>query len=256
RDLGARDLPDPQASVLSTVANFAASPLFAEAGPMPTDIAQGQIGDCYLLATLASLAQQEPTLIRQSITELGDGTYAIRFQRDGLPVYVRVDADLPTYSDVSPTPIYAKLGAQDSLWAALIEKAYAFFRTGAGTYQSLHAGWMSEVFAALGTVGQTIWRSAGVPTDLLALLRTELDAGAAITWATSTIPAGVPLVDAHAYSVETVTLDGDGVAVSVTLRNPWRTDGGGNEDDANDGLVTLRRDQIGQAFSAIMYARV
>ena len=255
RDLGAQDLPDPQAAASAISVNFADSPLFADAGPTEFDIAQGQVGDCYLLATLAAVAKQEPTLIRQSIAELGDGTYAIRFKRGDLFVYVRVDADLPAYTVTSP-PMYAKLGVQGSLWAALIEKGYAFFRTGAGTYGSLQAGWMSEVFDALGTPSQAIWRTGQVPPDLLAVLKTELDAGAAITWATNTVPAGVPLVASHAYSVESITLDASGVAISVTFRNPWGKDGGGSSDGANDGLVTLRRDQIGQAFSAIMYARV
>jgi len=255
---GRANLPDPTAtSIYPMLADYSAYPLFADAGPTPTDVRQGAVGDCYLLATLMAVAQQEPDLIRQTIADLGDGTYAVRLHKDGAPVYVHVDADLYEQSSTPATvPVYAKLGAERSLWAALIEKAYAFVRTGAGTYQSLQAGWMSEVFAALGTPSETIWRGSQAPADLLAVLKAELDAGAAVTWATNTIPAGVPLAPAHAYSVEAVTLDADGVAVAVTLRNPWGTDGGGNFDGVNDGLVTLNRDQIAQAFSAIMYARV
>lgn len=255
RDLAGQDLPDPApiARWMST-ANYGDRPLFSDAGPAPTDINQGGVGDCYFLATLASIAQQSPDLLRQAITELGDGTYAVRYHRDGLPVYIRVDADLTTYF---AKPAYAELGAQQSLWVALMEKAYAFFRTGEGTYRSIVAGWMSEVFTAMGLPSNTIWwTTTQTPAELLTHLKVELDAGAAITWATWEIPAGVPLVGLHAYSINAITLDDEGNPLTVTLRNPWGIDGGGNRDEFNDGLVTLTVAQMAGAFSALMYARV
>lgn len=256
RDLGGQDLPDPApVQATSPFADFSDRPLFSTAGPVPTDIRQGAVGDCYLLASLSAVALQNPDLLRQSIVELGDGTYGVRYHRDGAPVYVRVDADLPvgSFGDMA----YAALGAQQSLWVALMEKAYAMFRTGAGTYASIGGGWMTEVFDALDAPSTTIWLDTTItPGDVLAHLKVELDAGAAVTWATWKIPSGVPLVGLHAYAVESVALDAVGIAVSVTLRNPWGYDGGGNHDGVNDGLVTLTLAQAANAFSAIMYARV
>ena len=59
--------------------NFAspAHPLFGDGGPIADDVAQGDVGDCFFLATLASVAKVDPNLIRQSVVDLGDGTYAV-----------------------------------------------------------------------------------------------------------------------------------------------------------------------------------
>ena len=39
---------------------------------------------------------------------------------------------------------------------------------------------------------------------------------------------------------------------TITVRNPWHTDGGGNSDGANDGYVTL---SAAQFYSGFDYAR-
>ena len=67
--------------------------------------------------------------------------------------------------------------------------------------------------------------------------------------------AGSPLVKKHVYMVERLnfqTVMNSGipvqVPVSLVLRNPWGTDGAGN-DGLNDGLVTI----TGQQLVASMY---
>lgn len=42
--------------------------------------------------------------------------------------FYRIDDDLPVTADNSPTPAYAQLGAENSLWVALLEKAHAVHR--------------------------------------------------------------------------------------------------------------------------------
>src|SRR5688572_11579109 len=76
--------------------NFSTQPLFAPTGPTQDDVDQGSLGDCYFLAPLAAIAKTNPDRIRQSVVELGDRTYAVRFHSGGTEQYVRVDADLPT----------------------------------------------------------------------------------------------------------------------------------------------------------------
>lgn len=49
----------------------------------------------------------------------------------------------------------------------------------------------------------------------------------------------MPLVDNHEYIVDKVTLDSNGTAVSITLRNPWGWDGAGSDSNTNDGIVTV-----------------
>ena len=69
---------------------------------------------------------------------------------------VRVDADLPVGSWGGMA--YAELGRQESLWVAIMEKAYACYRgagyadgTLAAGYDRLDGGWMDEAFATSGT---------------------------------------------------------------------------------------------------------
>ena len=77
------------------LANFAANPLFSTAGPSRDDIDQGSVGDCYFVAALSAIAGTNPDVIRQTVADLGDGTYAVNFHGVfGTGVYVRVDADL------------------------------------------------------------------------------------------------------------------------------------------------------------------
>ena len=43
----------------------------------PNDIDQDGLGDCYLLASMATIADQNPELIRNAIKDNGDGTYTV-----------------------------------------------------------------------------------------------------------------------------------------------------------------------------------
>ena len=92
-----------------------------------TDIAQGQLGDCYFMAALAEAAFRTPGVITDMFLDNGDGTYTVKFYKDGVPDYVTVDSQLPVDSDGSL--VYANVGASASdpyaeLWTALAEKAY------------------------------------------------------------------------------------------------------------------------------------
>jgi len=46
----------------------------------PNDIRQGGYGSCGLLATLHSIAQQDPSVIQDMIQDNGDGTYTVTFR--------------------------------------------------------------------------------------------------------------------------------------------------------------------------------
>ncbi|MFB3890516.1 MAG: C2 family cysteine protease, partial [Phycisphaerae bacterium] len=141
--IAGQSLRDPTLGAGATgYRNFSSSPLFAN-GPQYNDIRQGYLGDCYLLASLSSLATTDPMIINQMITSLGDGTYAVRFYRGGQEVYLRLDGDLPVNGS---SLAYAQLSPQGETWVALVEKAYAYFRTGANSYPSIEGGWMGTVY--------------------------------------------------------------------------------------------------------------
>lgn len=154
RELDGRSLIDPErttedtdayrdanglARVSLTVQSFASHPLFGSAGPRMDDVFQGAIGDCYYVSTLAALAQTNPDRIRQTVADLGDGTYAVNFHTaTGDDAFVRVDADL--YTTAPDMPRYARLGAEGSVWTSIVEKAWAFYRVNKGTYDSASNG--------------------------------------------------------------------------------------------------------------------
>jgi hypothetical protein len=54
------------------------APLFGASGPSMNDVNQGYLGDCYLLSSLAEVANHNPSLISSMITSNGNGTYGVR----------------------------------------------------------------------------------------------------------------------------------------------------------------------------------
>jgi hypothetical protein len=240
-------LSDPAlTSSASSYANFSTRPLFSKYGPKVEDVTQGQLGDCYLLASLASVAKVNPELIRQTIADLGDGTYAVQFMVGTTRTFVRVDADLPVNS--SSQVAYAQLGQQSSLWVAIMEKAYAFFRSTSASYASIEGGYMGDVYDDMGLANDSIF-SASSGQSLLQQLKDALAAGEAVTFGTkSTITSGIPVVGGHAYLVDQVTVDSTGGVTGLRLKNPWGVDGAGNDGNTADGYVTLTTSQAMSAF--------
>ena len=100
------------------------------------------------MAALGSAAKSNANSVRQTVVDLGDGTYAVALGNS----FYRVDADLPTRSAQSKDLTYAKFGLSGSMWVPIVEKAYAHFRTGANTYESLNGGWASRSSRRLAAV--------------------------------------------------------------------------------------------------------
>ncbi|WP_428937473.1 C2 family cysteine protease [Fontivita pretiosa] len=249
--LGQRLLDPVVTSNVVVYRNFSRNPLFSDAGPLSTDVRQGQVGDCYFLAVLASVAKVNPNLIRQSIVDLGDGTYAVRYYFDDQPMYVRIDGDLPTGMK-SGSLVYAQFGADNSTWVALMEKAYAFYRNWGGSYAGLSSGWMSEGYWALGRQSYSTFQTDPRSINLLETIKADLDAGKSVTYAAGD-PGNAPLIGYHAYAVEDVTLDATGTPVQLKLRNPWGIDGAGN-DGSDDGVVTITEAQAKASMLGVVSA--
>ena len=123
--------------------------LFGANGPSYLDVEQGDLGDCWLLASLAAVAARDPADIRSMFT--ADGTavengsavslYTVRFYNsNGVAQYVTVDTELPSGGDYYDNP------ANGVLWVALAEKAYAE-ANGAGIVTTMSRG--SDAYAAL-----------------------------------------------------------------------------------------------------------
>jgi hypothetical protein len=111
-----------------------------QSGVSYQDINQGNLGDCYLLAALAGTAYRTPSTIQNMFTDNGDGTFTVRFLRNGVANYVTVDRYLPTtasgsfyYANRDRGLLYNNTG--NELWVALAERAYA---------QINESGWIGQ----------------------------------------------------------------------------------------------------------------
>lgn len=103
--------------------------------PTGKDTAQGAAGDCFLIASMAAVANASPATIEKAISYNAEkGSYTVRFyEEEGRnrykPVDIEVDAWLPTAADNRKDPSYA--GDQGGkLWPAILEKAYAKWKGG------------------------------------------------------------------------------------------------------------------------------
>ncbi|HEX8916358.1 MAG TPA: C2 family cysteine protease [Humisphaera sp.] len=261
-ELLGQDLADPyvQASYKAHYGkSFNDIPLFGAGGPNPDDAIQGQVGDCYFMAGLSSTARANPQMIRQSVVDLGDGTYAVRFVRDGKPRYYRVDAQLPV-CDADPSAVtFAQPGRPGklALWAAVMEKAWAFERyDNDHSYGAINGGLTTagtpwRLFDALGQQHDTDTVAFHTTTTIAQHMRNYLLAGGAVN--ASTDPgvlgtAGLP--GTHVFSVVQVSAD----LKRVQIRNPWGKDDAGYEFDDNDGLEWISASKFHDAFFFVSYS--
>ncbi|QOV90728.1 C2 family cysteine protease [Humisphaera borealis] len=242
-----QNLMDPIA--LAPYVSFRDRPLFGAAGIRMNDIRQGDVGDCYFVGGLSATAKVNANRIRQSVVDLGDGTYAVRFFRSGVASYYRVDGDLPA---VNGTPKYAKLGNGNSIWVAIMEKAFAYHRYfDGGTYAILELGRSSEPFDALAAQNADFWGTSG--TNVLASIASQMNQGRAVVASSiNALPNGLPYVNQHLYVVNSVDTAGG----TITVRNPWGYDGAGNDANPQDGYYTFTASQFFTYFKKATWAKV
>lgn len=167
-------------------------------------------------------------------------------------VFYRVDADLPVVTPGTKSLYYAQT-ANNTMWVPIVEKAFAEFRRGANTYQSIWNGRPTEGFSALG-LNQTGTLNGSSSTQTLLNIKAALDGGRIVTVDTpnSAAPSGVAAVQNHTYavvSVSTVSIFGAQIPISITLRNPWGFDRPNSNRDNTDGLVTFTAQQFGSYFT-------
>ncbi len=196
--------------------------LFGAGGPVYTDIQQGNVGDCYLLAALGATAARSPQAIRNMFTDNGDGTYSVRFYNNGAPEYVTVDRSLPGGGNVfaSTNP--------GSVWVALAEKAFVEINesgwlnttiAGLNSYSAIDGG---NDWTALNAINGRTASGGGLSSAASgALVDIAWTTGQAVVLYTTGMPYSALVVSDHIYAVV-----GYNAATNLyILYNPWGNNG-------------------------------
>jgi len=223
------------------------SSLYGTSGrPVPTDIDQDSLGDCYFVATLAAIAGQTPERIEQAIDYNEDtGNFTVELYNGDEWVTVEVSqAEIQDNIARNGGSTVDNGHADGAIWPAVMEVAYAKVLGGdlEKGYQELEGGKSRDAFEAVtGESGQEISRSLVAmlgPEAAAQIIQQALDDGHPVTL--STDPENTAnwferhilgqhdapqdgLVDNHVYMVEDVkVVDGE---VVLVLRNPWAHNG-------------------------------
>uniref|UniRef100_A0A8C6LFX5 Calpain 12 n=1 Tax=Nothobranchius furzeri TaxID=105023 RepID=A0A8C6LFX5_NOTFU len=195
-----------------------------------TDICQGQLGDCWLLAALSSLTVHSQLFAKvvppnQSLTEPYAGIFHFTFWQYGEWVEVVVDDRLPVRDG---RLLFSYSRARNEFWSALVEKAYAKL---VGSYGSLKGGNISEgmedftggIAYSLPVASRTppvLWRSLSAALTRGSLLSCFIQAHTYSDVGKVT-PDGLVMGHAYAITNSDKVMKGSEEVLLLRLRNPW-----------------------------------
>ncbi len=233
------DLKDPSPTAEDNGAVYRSTlgtdgvPLFPTAGLSYKNVDQGATGTCYFLARLSSIAKTHPQHIRDMVTELGDGSYAVQFfDQLGGRIFVRVDSDF-YHLDGTISARYANFGSANGMWVAVLEKAWAIHRYGTGSYDHIEGGHSATVNTskALGLSHSDHWAIDHTPAGFVNAMRAALNAGYTVIMSgPAALSDGLPVSaedkhrGQHVFVVHSIQSDSTGKPIKVNLYNLYGGD--------------------------------
>ncbi len=219
-------------------------PLYNSTGlPAVSDINQGFLGDCYLLASMADVAQDQPALLKSLITNNGNNTYGVEFYINSKSVYVTVDNEFPYKTGTSSFVA----NTSPDLWSCLIEKAYVQLNADPGylnhtsgdAWKLIENGGGDPItqltgksYSTYNSQGYTLTNWAALKNTIVSAIQSgqEVDLGSFGSTYNGNTKLFIGGVDAqgnlegHMYSA----LGYDSKTGEFIIRNPWGAESGQN----------------------------
>lgn len=202
------------------------------------DVKQGNFGDCYLMASLASIARNNPEaihdMVRENLDENGNVTsYTVTFQERDNGILGFGGGDYKEVEvTVNPSEVMtdgANPGDNGELWVKVIEAGFAEYKGGADEIKN--GGNPADTMQILtGKDSEKYDTDPGIFGDEYSFdnLQTDFNDGEQIVFSSNGDSkklelSGYGIHGNHAYMVEKVYTDENGTEM-VQLYNPWGYD--------------------------------
>lgn len=232
--------------------------VFSSTGsPAYTDVRQGQLGTCYFLAAIASIAYRAPQVIEDMFVRREywkQGIISTRWLVNGVESIIEVDKTIPAQGQ---RPYFATLDrASGAWWPAILEKAWSKIY---GSYKATEGGWWAAAAAAITRAPTVTYFTSKMSYNelwqvLLSASQNKWPMGAGTRTSNYGLAAG------HAYSVLDVWEDASRGKL-VRVRNPWHSNyykgsipNPSYGDDS--GIFTMSFDEFRVAFFITDVAKV
>ena len=221
--------------------------LWGDHGISFNDARQGQIGNCWAIAAISSIAEDpdriEDTFVTKKLND--EDVYSMTLYPLGTPADITIDGRIPGRNWAN----FAGAGRDKSLWVPLIEKAMA---KDYGTYAAMEGGFShTGVASILGSPGRFLNHRGFEIDQLWRLFQNGDKRGDMI----NTMPRcegltkEVGLICIHAYTVIGPYELSNGVRL-VKVRNPWATEGyHGDWSDKSELWTDELRAEVGAVVS-------